>query len=389
MTKRELFKSAFAAWSIPGISFARKSTAYEELGIRPVINFQGTMTTLGASKMAPEVNSAMAEASREYVMLGELHDTVAARLAKLCGTDSAMVTSGAAAAIALGTYGCLTGEDSDRVRRLPDLTGMKPEAVILKAHRNGYDHAVRSAGLKIVEAENREQLASALGARTAVMYYLGGTSHDWEWEQPVALEECVKLCRAAGVPLLVDAANMLPPWDNIHKLSALGVDLIAVSGGKHIRGPQSSGILAGRAPLIRAARMNSSPNSDSQGRGMKVNREEMIGLWMAVERYAKLDFAALDRECARQADYLSAEFRKLGLKTEKAPFDRTRRVHRVRVSWEPGRWKHTPEEVERLLLAGDPRIAVLRHNGVIEFTVLVNDPGDERIAASRMREIFA
>ena len=122
---------------------------------------------------------------------------------------------------------------------------------------------------------------------------------------------------------------------------------------------------------------------------MKVNREEMIGLWMAVERYSKLDFAALDQQCARQADYLSAEFRKLGLKTEKAPFDRTRRVHRLRVSWDIAEWKLTPEEVERKLLAGEPRIAVLRHNGAVEFTVFMNDAGDERIASRRMREIFA
>lgn len=383
--------SRFAAAAAPAPAPpARMDGVYSSLGIRPLINFQGTMTTLGASKMAPEVHAAMAEASRDYVFLEEVKDKVGERIAKLAGTEAALVTSGAAGAIALGTYACLTGDDHAKARQLPDLTGMKTEAIIQKRHRNGYDHAVRSAGLKIVEVETREQLANALGKQTALLYYLGGTSHDWTWETPIPLDECLKLTRAAGVPILVDAANMLPPWDNIPKLAATGVDLLAVSGGKHIRGPQSSGILAGRRDLIRAAWINSSPHSDSQGRGMKVNREEMIGLMVALERYAKLDFSALDRECDRQADYLMAQFRKLGLTVEKLPFDRTRRVHRVKVTWDEKARGMKTADVERQLRDGEPRIVVLRASGGqgFEFTVFMNDPGDEKIAAARMAEIF-
>ena len=331
----------------------------------------------------------MAEASRHYVALDELQEKAGARLAKLCGTEAALVTSGAAAAIAVGTYGCLTGLDVERVRRLPDLTGMKTRAVIQRAHRNGYDHAVRSAGLAIVEVETREQLAQALERDVGVMYYLGGTSHDWEWETPIPLEECIRLTRAAGVPLLVDAANMLPAWPNIPKLAALRVDLMALSGGKHIRGPQSSGILCGRADLVRAAALNMNPHSDSQGRPMKVNREEIVGLLVAVERYAKLDFTALDRACAAQADYLLREFSKLGLHAERTPFDRTRRVHRVRVTWEAGRSSLTPAQVEKALWDGEPRLSVAMHQGQLEFTVFMNEAGEERVAARRMREIFA
>jgi L-seryl-tRNA(Ser) seleniumtransferase len=223
-----------------------------------------------------------------------------------------------------------------------------------------------------------------------MMYYLGGSSHDWTWETPVPLAECVDLCKKAGVPILVDAANMLPPWGNIPKVAATGVDLLTVSGGKHIRGPQSSGILAGRRDLIAAAWLNSSPHSDSQGRGMKVNREEMIGLLVAIERYAKLDFDAMDRECASQADYLIGEFTKLKLKCEKLPFDRTRRVHRVKVTWDEKAWGMTTRDVESRLRDGEPRIVVLRASGGqgLEFTVFMNEPGDEKIAARRMGEIF-
>jgi L-seryl-tRNA(Ser) seleniumtransferase len=242
-----------------------------------------------------------------------------------------------------------------------------------------------------VEVEGADQLRAALGSKTAMVYFLGGTSHDWEQEPGVPIDETMRICKAAGVPVLVDAANMLPPWGNMNKLAAMGVDLIAVSGGKHIRGPQSSGILAGRKDLVRAAWLNSSPHSDSLGRGMKVNREEMIGLWVAVERYAKLDFDAIDRESARQAAFLVDQFNKLGLEAGKTPFDRTRRVHRVKVSWDEAQRKLTARQVEQQLRDGNPRIVVLRASKGqgLEFTCFMNDPGDEKLAAKRMREIFS
>jgi L-seryl-tRNA(Ser) seleniumtransferase len=182
---------------------------------------------------------------------------------------------------------------------------------------------------------------------------------------------------------------MLPPWANIQKLGQLGVDLIAISGGKHMRGPQCSGILAGRKDLIRAAALNSSPNSDSVGRPMKAGREEIVGCWLACEKYAKLDFDAIDRESAKQAAYLVEQLQKIqGLSVDKTPFDRTRRVHRVKVSWDESKLGKNVRQVMQELRDGEPRIVVLRANPGIEFTVFMNEPGDEKIAAKRMREIF-
>jgi L-seryl-tRNA(Ser) seleniumtransferase len=364
---------------------------YESLGIRPVVNFAGTHTTIGASKTWEEIHAGMAEASRHYVVLEELQEKVGERLAKLCGTESAMVTTGAAGAIALGTYACLAGDDTAKIRRLPDLAGMKTEAVIQKAHRNGYDHAVRSAGVRLVEVETREQLDRALAGSAAIMYYLGGSSHDWEWETPIPLADCVAACKKAGVPFLVDAANMLPPWGNIAKLAAAGVDLIAISGGKHMRGPQCSGILAGRRDLIKNAWLNSSPHSDSQGRPMKVGREEVVGVWLAAEKYAKLDFDRIDRTSAGQADYLIREMRGIpGVKAEKTPFDRTRRVHRVVVSWDEAKLGKSASSVEKALRDGEPRIMVGRAKPQgIELTVFMNEPGDEKLAARRLREVLS
>jgi uncharacterized pyridoxal phosphate-dependent enzyme len=394
-TRRNILQGAglLGIWPFSKLSFARQgpTNPYQQLGIRPVINCRGTHTVIGASKVWPELHDAMAEASRHYVLLDELQDKVGARLAALIGCEDALVTTGCAGAITLGSCAALTGMDTSRVRQLPDLTGLKSEAIIQKIHRNGYEHAVRNAGLKLVEVEGKEQLRNAVNERTAVMYYLGAESFDSEWTtDPVSLEDCLDLGRKAGFPVLVDAANMLPSWDNIRKLGALKADLICLSGGKHMRGPQCSGILAGRRDLVRAALMNANPYSDSTGRPLKVGREEIVGIWLAAEKYARLDFGALDRQCAEQANYLAAELRKIpGLRVSHAPHDRTRRVHRVLVEWDAQALKISTNECERQLIDGDPRIAVLRHRGALVFTLLMNDAGDEKIVGKRMREIFA
>ena len=374
-----------------GLAGAKPHRVYGDLGLRPVLNFMGPVTTVGASKMWPEIQAVMAEAAKDFAVLEEVKDAVGERLAKLCGTEAALVTSGTCGAISLGTYACLTGTDTAKVRRLPDLTGMKTEVVIQKPHRNGYDHAVRSAGVKIVDVDSRDTCVNALGPQTAMIYYLGGTRGDWAWETPVPLAECVAIAKKAGVPVLIDAANLLPSWDNIPRVAATGVDLIAFSGGKHIRGPQSTGVLAGRKDLLQAAWLNSSPHSDSNGRAMKVNKEEMIGLLAAMEKYAKLDFAAMDREYARQADWVMGELKKVGLRVEKARFERGRKVHRVIANWDESGRGLTSAAVVKKLMEGEPRIAALSgpEGKGIELTFMMNNPGEEKIVARRMREIFS
>ena len=393
-SRRRILRSAGAIGFLP---FAKKSPGaklsagiYSRLGIRPLINCRGTHTVIGASKMWPDLHEAMAEASRDYVVLDELHDRVGARLAGLIGSESAMVTTGCAGAIHLGTCACLTGLDPQKVRQLPDLTGMKSEVLIQKIHRNGYDHAVRNTGVRIVEVEGLEQMRNAASERTAMIYFLGAESGDAEWKtDPVSIEQCLDLGRKAGFPVLVDAANMLPPWDNIRKLAALKTDLICISGGKHMRGPQCSGILAGRRDLVAAARLNSSPHPDSAGRPLKVGREEMVGLCLAAEKYSRLDFAALDRQYAAQAEYLASELRKIpGVQVSFAPHDRTRHVYRVVAAWDEKALGITYDRCEAELLAGDPRIAILRYRQAPMFVLFMHEPGDEKIVARRMHEIL-
>lgn len=392
--RRSLFTGAGWLWLtrfLPSAEAkARARDIYGELGVRPVINFRGTHTTIGASKQWPELAPAMEEAARHFVSLDELQDRVGERLAKLIGTESAVVTTGAAGAIEIGTAACVAGKDLQAIRRLPDTTGLKNEVIMLKLHRNGYDHAARNAGIRIVEVENEAELRAAIGPRTAQMHFLGGTSGDHVWPETLSLEQCLAITKPAGVPLLVDAANMLPPWNNLRKLAAVGADLICVSGGKHLRGPQCSGILAGRRDLIEAARANTSPHSDSIGRPLKTGREEIVGVWLAAEKYSKLDFDAIDKENQRQAEYLKAEWSRIaGVRLSFAPFDRTRRMRRLIVEWDETALGITAAECEKRLWDGSPRIAVLRHQpqGVV-FTCFMNESGDEKIAARRLAEVL-
>jgi L-seryl-tRNA(Ser) seleniumtransferase len=381
---------ALPSFVTTAVAARRAPGPYQQLGIRPVINFRGTMTTLGASKMWPELHEAAGQASSEYIVLEELKDRIGERLASLIGSEDALVTTGAAGAICLGTCATLTGSDTQRIRQLPDLTGMKTEVAIQKVHRNGYDHAVRSTGARLVEVETEQELAKAISERTAMMFFLGGTSYDWRQETPISLERCLEITRNAGVPLMVDAANMLPPWSNLRRLASLGVDLICISGGKHMRGPQCSGILAGRRDLIQAAWLNSSPHADSHGRPIKVGREEMVMTWLTAEKYSRLDFDAIDRECVKQTEYIERELSAVpGLRLQRTPVDRTRKIRRVMVQWDEAALGITAAELDEQLMAGTPRIAVsrLQPHG-IELTVFMNDPGDEKVVVRRLKQLL-
>ena len=376
-------------WPLSKLAAARPSTSiYQQLGIRPVINCMGAWTVIGASKQWPELHAPMAEASSQFVFLEELQEKIGERLSKLIGSEAAMVTTGAAGSITLGACASLTGADEEKIRRLPNLTGMKSEVLIQKRHRNNFDHAIRNTGVKLIEVESKEQLLSAISDRTAMLYYLGGAGTPQEMVVP--LEECIAIGRKAGFPVLVDAANLLPSWDNVQKLTPIGVDLICISGGKHMRGPQCSGILAGRKDLIRAALLNSSPHEDALGRPMKVGREEMIGVWLAAEKYSKLDFDAFNRQCVEQAEYLIRELRKIpGLDLGYTPDVKTHRVQRVLVQWDEQRMGLTTSEFERKLLEGEPRIAALRHEPQgMTFVFFLGEPGDEKLVARRLKEVF-
>jgi D-glucosaminate-6-phosphate ammonia-lyase len=287
-----------------GLGFSRQAQAavsgrdyFRELGVRPFINAAGTYTMLTASLMQPEAVAAMNYASRLFVRLDEVQDAVGKRIAELTGAEAAMVTSGAAGALTVGTAGCITGDNRELIQRLPDTTGAKNEVIIQKSHRYGYDHAVRSCGVKLVEVESAEDLERAVNPRTAMMLFFNNNDPVGQ----IHLADFVQLGKKHNVPTFNDASADVPPVENLTKYVKLGFDLVTFSGGKGICGPQSAGVLVGRKDLIRAARLNTSPYSDSVSRGMKVNKEEMLGMMVALENYVKRDHQAEWREWEKRA----------------------------------------------------------------------------------------
>lgn len=259
---------------------------YDKLGVRKLINAAGTMTVVGGSLMPDDVLDAMREASRSYVDMEELLRKSGEYVADLLGVDAALITSGAAAGLAIGVAAFMAGTDRARVQQLPDTTGMRNEIVVHKSHRNRYDQAIRLTGAKLVEigygdAVHLAELEAAIGDRTAGVVYF---AHCEPLKGSLPLVKVSEVCRRTGIPLLVDAAAELPPVSNFKRYLELGADLVVFSGGKELRGPQCSGLLLGKRSIIEACVQNAHPNY-SIGRAMKVGKEEIAGLVRAIELY--------------------------------------------------------------------------------------------------------
>src|SRR5437867_2688329 len=270
-----------AATAAPAAAAAsRKGRDYfRELGVRPFINAAGTYTAMTASLMPPEVMDAINYASKHYVMLDELHDKVGERIAALLHCEAAMVTSGAASALTLGTAAVLTGTDRQKITDLPNLAGGKNEVIIQKSHRFGYDHAVRNCGVRLVEVETADDLERAVTDRTAMMLFYNNNNSEGRIQD----EQFVQLGKKHRIATMNDAAADVPPVENLWKYTKMGFDLVAFSGGKGLRGPQSAGLLIGRKDLLAAARLSAPPNGNTIGRGLKVNKAEMLGMLAEIE----------------------------------------------------------------------------------------------------------
>src|SRR5947209_711765 len=297
-TRRRLLQTAAmspvaALAATPGttLTAASPSSLYASLGIKPVINGVGVVTVLGGSIMPPEVIRAMEEASRYFIPLPELERKVGARIAELLNVPAAMVTCGAASAITVGTAACLSQGDTAKLRQLPNRDGIRFEVIQQKSHRSGYEHQMELCGAKIVSVETRKELEAAISEKTGMMFFLNKAEPNGE----IKSDEFVRIGKDRGVPTMNDAASDATPKENLWKYTKQGFDLVIFSGGKALRGPQSSGLLLGRKDLIEAALPAMSPFGGI-GRGMKVGKEELCGLLAAVERYLKVDHEAEYRE---------------------------------------------------------------------------------------------
>ena len=366
---------------------------YDKLGIKKLINAEGTLTRLGGSVMDPAVMEEMVEASKYFVDLNELLEKSGEYIANLLGVEACCITSGAAAGLTLSTAACITGTDPTKIRQLPDLQGLKNEVLIQKSHRNGYDHAVRQAGVTLVEFGLIKEtypweLKAAINDRTAaIVHFL-----EFENNRNLALSEVIPIAKEMGVPLIVDAAAELPPVDNLSRFFHMGADLTVFSGGKDIGGPQSSGLVVGRRDLIDACALNANPNY-SIGRAMKVGKEEIAGMIAALERYLRQDFAAEEKLWEDMVETIVNTLADIpGLDARRVspaePGVQPNWIPRVYLDWQKETIPLSSSEAKSLLRQGEPGIAV----GTTSTGLFVNpqtlEPGQEKIIAKTLRKVF-
>lgn len=371
---------------------------YEQFGVKPVINAGGTHTVYGGSRMRPEVLEAMAAASASCVPIVELNRRVGEYVASVTGAEAGMITCGAAAGIVLATAACMTGADTGLMSRLPDSTGMKNEIVTQVAHMGGYVHNHATAGAALVPVGtttscSSDELRRAITPRTAAVAFLIAPGVH---QGVLSLPEVAAIAHDEGAPVIVDAAAMIPPRDNLRRIIREGADLVIVSGGKCIRGPQATGLLFGRRDLVEAALLNASPH-DRIGRPLKVAREEIIGLATALQLFMEADEEA---EFARETDTARLIADSLadipGIRTSVEGADLScvppdwyyRLEPYVLLRFERSRPGRSPSEVSAALATGNPPIYAPRDrltNGILlnPFNLL---DGEVETLLRRVRE---
>jgi L-seryl-tRNA(Ser) seleniumtransferase len=380
--------AALGAGETAGAEPARPSV-YEALGVKHVINATGTVTFLGGSLMPPEVVAAWVDASKHFVNILDLHDRVGARIAQLIGVEAALVTTGAAGALLLGTAAVVTRGDKERIKRLPDTTGMPNEVILQKTHHSCYDNQLTDVGVKLVTVETAADVARAANERTALMFFMNVAEADGR----IKREEWIELARKHKIPTLLDAAADVPPLERLAGYSKMGFDLVAFSGGKAIRGPNDTGLLVGRKELIEAGKRNANPHCGTIGRMMKVSKEDMIALLAAVERFVKLDHAAEWKEWERRIGVIEKALADVPtLQCERIVPPIANHVPHLILSWDEKRVKISREQLTKDLAAGDPPILIGRVSGTgdrgVLISVFVLGEGEDRIVADRLRTLL-
>jgi L-seryl-tRNA(Ser) seleniumtransferase len=387
--RRRVLQAAVGAAGAPVLGVeagGRGGSVYARLGVAPVINGMGTVTVLGGSLMPPEVVRAMEEASRHFVHLPDLQRKAGARIAGLVGVPAAMVTAGAASAIAVATAAAMTRGDPTKIAQLPDTTGLPFEVIQQKSHHCGYEPQVELNGARIVTVETREDLDRAVGERTAMMFFLNKAEPDGR----IKRDEWLRFARERGIVSFNDAAADVPPREHLAQYVREGFDLVAFSGGKGLRGPQCSGLLLGRQDLIDAARTLISPHAGI-GRAMKVGKEEIVGLLAAVERYMTVDLEAERRMLEAKVDHMKDVLGRVGgVAVETSVPAIANHVPHLAVSWDERARGLSAKQVHERLQAGEPPIFVLLTGpGKLTVSVWMMQGDEHRVVARRLRDILA
>lgn len=364
---------------------ATKRDLFKELGVTPVINASVTMTFLSGSLMLPEVLDAINSTSHDFANMFDLQDKVGAKIAEMLHCEAAMVTSGAACAMLLGTAACITGTDPKKIKDLPNYSGGRPEVIMQNSHRYLFDQAITTTGAKIVEVEGPAEMEKAFNSNTVMALFFNAAD-----KSSVTHEQFISISKSHNIPCFVDAAADVPPVENLYKFQKMGFDLITFSGGKMIRGPQSAGLLFGRKDLIEAAKLNHSPHEAPIGRPMKVNKEEMFGMYAALKSY-------LERDHKKEWEDWMARTRRIGSILEKIPTVKTETkvpegqaniFPSLMVHWDESKIKTTPKEVVTALKNGTPSIVANSRESALTIGVVLLRPDQVDVVAKRVKEIL-
>src|SRR5205809_2880655 len=370
--------------------FGQSGNPYEELGVTTVINCEGTMTMLGGSLPHPELEAVMMQAGRHFVSIPELEAAAGNKITemiKLPDGYTALVTSGAAAAMQSGLAGVLTGSNEAYIKQLPDLTGLKSEVIIQKSHRNPFDHQLRSPGVRLIEIETRDDLQKAVNERTAMMHFTNFANGVGQ----IKVDEWPKLAKQYNLPCMNDAAADTPPVSHLWDYANMGYDLITFSGGKAIRGPQCAGLLIGRKNLVANALLNNSPHEDTLGRSQKVGKEEIIGMIKALELFLNEDHEALTKEWQDRLESISRQITKVpGVSTSFFVPEIANHVPHMRIILDPAKISVTPKEVSQLLKDSKPSIvmSVGEDTPGLGMNSFMLQPGEDKIVANQLVRIL-
>ena len=357
-------------------------TTYESLGVRRLINCRGTLTIISGSLILPEVKAARMEAATGYVQLEELMEKVGARLAELMQCEFGLVTNGCAAAICQVTSACMTGDDAEKRARLPDTSGMKNEVLLLKSHQHGYNHAIRMTGARMIEVETAEEFEAAIGPQTAMISVFGDVGD----RGALSVAQMVEIGKREGVPVFVDAAAERPDVPN--RYLADGVDAVAYSGGKCMRGPQSSGLVLGRRDLLWQAFMHGAPHAGI-GRPMKAGKEEIMGMLAAVEAWVRRDHDAEWKTWEQRLETIWEAVRDIPTMTRQIHQPGRSNVAPVlQMGWDADALGLTPDAVLKALSEGTPRVEASAHATGVQFVPYMMEEGEADLLAQRLREIF-
>jgi uncharacterized pyridoxal phosphate-dependent enzyme len=358
---------------------------FKELGVTPIINASVTMTFLSGSLMLPEVLEAINSTSHDFANMYELQDKVGAKIAEMLHVESAMVTSGASCAILLSTAAAITGTDPEKIKLLPNLPGPRPEVIMQKSHRYLFDQAVTTTGAKIIDVEGAEEMEKAINERTVMALFFNAAG-----KSSITHEDFVAVAKKHNIPTLLDAAADVPPVENLFKYQKIGFDLVTFSGGKMIRGPQSAGLLFGRKDLITAARLNHSPNEAPIGRPMKVNKEEMFGMYAALKAYLERDHKKEWEDWLQRTKRIGSQLESLqSVKTETTVDPGPANAFpSLSVTWDQNIIKIKPEQVVTALKSGTPSIVAGGRKDHLTIGVVLLREDQVDVVAGRVKSIL-